>query len=42
MLYKDEEALVDLIDAEEFVLRIWEKWHQDGKIRKFRIIPEKY
>jgi len=40
--YKDEEVLVDLIGAHEFILRIWEKWARDGKIRKFRIIPEKY
>jgi hypothetical protein len=40
--YKDEEVLVDLIGAHEFILRIWEKWDRDGKIRKFRIIPEKY
>ena len=38
----DEEVLVDLIGAHEFILHIWEKWDRDGKIRKFRIIPEKY
>lgn len=41
-LYKDQEVLVDLIGAHEFILRIWEKWDHDGKIRKFRIIPEGY
>ena len=41
-LYKDEEILVDLIGAHEFIQRIWEKWDRDGKIRKFRVIPEKY
>jgi hypothetical protein len=40
--YKEEETLVDLIGAHEFILCIWEKWARDGKIRKFRIIPEKY
>ena len=40
--YKEEDRLLDLIGAHEFILRIWEKWDRDGKIRKFRIIPEKY
>ena len=40
--YKEEDRVVDLIGAHEFILRIWEKWDRDGKIRKFRIIPEKY
>ena len=40
--YKEEERVVDLIGAHEFILRIWDKWDRDGKIRKFRIIPEKY
>ena len=40
--YDDQEVLVDLIGAHEFILRIWEKWDGDGKVRKFRIIPEKY
>jgi hypothetical protein len=40
--YKDEDFTVDLIGAHEFILRIWEKWDRDGKVRRFRIIPEKY
>ena len=40
--YKDEEFTVDLIGAHEFILRIWEKWDRDGKVRRFRIIPDKY
>ena len=36
---RDQNDIVDLENAKQFVIGFWKKFHIDGKDRKFKVVP---